>query len=99
MHNMNILKKSEFTDLIYYERERSERTNSPFSLIHMDLKNNNGNTNSHAFEEFINIIAPEFRTLDRPGWTKNNNICILLPETNIDGAKNATVKLKNKLKK
>ena len=98
MKNLKILNKSEFADLICYERERSERTNSPFSLIHMDFKKNNGNTNPQAFKEFINIIAPEFRTLDRPGWTKNNTICILLPETNIDGAKNAAVKLKNKLK-
>jgi lipopolysaccharide/colanic/teichoic acid biosynthesis glycosyltransferase len=95
---MNILKKSEFTDLIYYERERSERTNNPFSLIHVDFKKNNGNTNAQAFKEFIKTIATEFRTIDRAGWTKNNTICILLPETQITGAKYAAVKFKNKLK-
>ena len=98
MEKIKILEKSEFSDLIYYERERSERTNNPFSLIHVDFKKNNGNTNAQAFKEFIKTIATEFRTIDRAGWTKNNTICILLPETNIDGAKNAAVKLKNKLK-
>ena len=98
MKNMNILKKSEFADLIYYERERSERTNSPFSLIHIDFSKINKSTDAQAFKEFIKTIEPSFRTIDRAGWFKDNTICILLPETKIDGAKHAAVKFKNKLR-
>jgi lipopolysaccharide/colanic/teichoic acid biosynthesis glycosyltransferase len=98
MKNLKILDKSEFADLIYYERERSERTNNHFSLIHVDFKKYNGNTNAQAFKEVIKTIESTFRTIDRAGWTKNNTICILLPETKTDGAKYAAVKFKNKLK-
>ena len=98
MKNFKILNKSEFTDLIYYEKERSERTNNHFSLIHVDFKKYNGHTNAQTFKEFVKLMESTFRTLDRAGLTKNNTICILLPETKADGAKYAAVKFKNKLK-
>ena len=98
MKKIKILEKSEFADLIYYERERSERTNRPFSLIHVDFTKIAKNTNAQAFKEIIKTIEPFLRTIDRAGWTKNNTICILLPETKIDGAKYVAAKIKNKLK-
>jgi exopolysaccharide biosynthesis polyprenyl glycosylphosphotransferase len=98
MKKLKIHNKLEFADLIYYEKERSDRTNNPFSLIHVDFKENNGNTNSQAYKEFIKTIEPELRTIDRAGRINNNTLCILLPETQITGAKYAAVKFKNKLK-
>jgi exopolysaccharide biosynthesis polyprenyl glycosylphosphotransferase len=104
MHQMNIFKKSEFTNLINYERERSERTNRPFSLIHIDFTKIDGNgdgqanRNAQAFKEIIKEIEPAIRTIDRIGWIKKNTLCVLLPETKIDGAKYAAVKIENKLK-
>ena len=97
MKNLKILEKSEFADLIYYERERSERTNRPFSLIHVDFTKIDTNTNAQAFEKIKKTIEPFLRTIDRIGWIKNNTICILLPETKIDGAKYVAVKIKNEL--
>ena len=97
MKKIKILEKSEFADLIYYERERSERTNRPFSLIHVDFTKIDKKTNAKAFKEIIITIEPFLRTIDRIGWIKNNTICILLPETKIDGAKYVAVKIKNKL--
>ena len=99
-----ILEQSEFTKLVRYERERSERTNRPFSLINVDFTKTKGKTNAQVFKGIINTIIIKtmdsmFRTIDRAGWTKNNTICILLPETQIDGAKCAAIKFKNKLKK
>ena len=93
-----ILKKLEFTKLVRYERERSERTNRPFSLINVDFTKTRGKTHAQVFKEIIKTIEPTFRTIDRAGWTMNNTICILLPETKIDGAKCAAIKFKNKLK-
>ena len=98
MHNMNILKKSEFTNLINYERERSERTNWPFSLIHIDLSKINVRKSGQSLNSIIKTIALSLRIIDRTGWINNNSICILLPETKTDGAKYAAVKFKNKLK-
>ncbi len=98
MEKIKILKKSEFADLLHYERERSERTNRPFSLIHVDFTKSNGNNNAQAFKEFIKTIEPEFRTIDRAGWTTKNTLCFLLPETETDGAKYAALKFKNQLK-
>jgi lipopolysaccharide/colanic/teichoic acid biosynthesis glycosyltransferase len=97
MHNLKILNKSEFNDLISYERERSERTNSPFSLIYVDLSKINGRTNGKSFEKIIKTIAISIRNIDRTGWLKNNTIGIFLPDTQITGAKTAAIKFKNKL--
>ena len=97
MSNLEILNKSEFNDLISYERERSERTNSPFSLIYVDLSKINGRTNGKYFEKIIKTIAISIRNIDRTGWLKNNTIGIFLPNTQITGAKTATIKFKNKL--
>ena len=97
MHNMNILKKSEFTDLLYYERERSERTNSPFSFILVDLSKINVRKNGQSFNNIIKTIALSLRTIDRTGWIESNTIGIFLPDTKLIGAKAAAVKFKNKL--
>jgi hypothetical protein len=97
MHNLKILNKSEFNDLISYERERSDRTNSPFSLIYVDLSKINGRTNGKSFEKIIKTIAISIRNIDRTSWLKNNTIGIFLPDTQITGAKTATIKFKNKL--
>jgi lipopolysaccharide/colanic/teichoic acid biosynthesis glycosyltransferase len=94
---MNILKKSEFTDLLYYERERSERTNSPFSLILVDLSKINVRNNGQSFNNIIKTIALSLRTIDRTGWIESNTIGIFLPDTKLIGAKTAAVKFKNKL--
>ena len=93
-----ILEKSEFTELVRYERERSERTNRPFSLINIDFTKTKEKTNAQVFKEIIKIIEPSIRILDRVGWIKNNTICILLPETQIAGARFAAEKFKNKSK-
>jgi len=97
MLNMNILKKSEFTDLLYYERERSERTNCPFSLIHINLSKINVRKNGQSFNNIIKTIALSLRTIDRTGWIESNTIGIFLPDTKLIGAKAAAVKFKNKL--
>ena len=93
-----ILEKSEFAELVRYERERSERTNRPFSLINIDFTEANGKNNARFFKEIIKTIEPLIRILDRVGWINKNTICILLPETQIDGAQFVLEKFKNKLK-
>ena len=93
-----ILEKSEFTELVRYERERSERTNRPFSLINIDFTKIKGKNNARVFKEIIKTIEPSIRILDRVGWIKKNTVGILLPETQIAGAQFVSEKFKNKLK-
>ena len=97
MHNMNILEKADFTDLIYYERERSERTNSPFALIHVDLSNINMRANEKSLNTIIKTVALSLRTIDRTGWIESNTIGIFLPDTPLRGAKIAAAKFKQNL--
>jgi len=99
MHTMKILEKSEFIDLIYYERARSERTNSPFSLIQVDLSRINGGMNGQSLEKIIKTIELSVRTIDRIGWIENNILGVFLPETKLTGAKAVAVKFKNILTK
>jgi len=97
MNSIKVLEKSEFNNLISYERERSERTNNPFSLIQVDLSKIKGLTNGQSFENIIKTIAFLTRTIDRTGWIDDNAIGVFLPETKLDGAKAAAVKYKMKL--
>lgn len=92
-----ILEKSEFAELVRYEKERSERTNRPFSLINIAFTKINGKNNARVLKEILKTIEPLIRILDRVGWINKNTICILLPETHIDGAKFVSEKFKNKL--
>ena len=95
---MKILEKSDFTDLIHYERERSERTNNPFSLIHIDLSKIKEGTNGACSKKAVEIISSSIRTIDRLGWIQKELIGVLLPDTSQHGAEVLAEKLRNKLK-
>ncbi len=94
---MKILEKSEFIELICYERERSERTNSSFSLIHVDLVKINGQASPKFIERIIRIISNTVRTTDRIGIIDEHAIRLFLPDTQLTGAQAAAVKCKKKL--
>lgn len=97
MDNTKIIKKTEFPSLISYEKERTERNNSPFSLIHIDLSNLNGRRNVQFTQNILNTMTMSIRTTDRLGWMGEHILCILLPDTNLEGAKAAATKYKNRL--
>jgi len=98
MYKKKVLEKSNFVDLIHYERERSERTNNPFSLLSVDLSKIKGYTDDQYSKKVVKTIASSIRTIDRTGWIKNHTMGVLLPETSLDGAKVVAEKLKIKLK-
>lgn len=95
---MELLDKTIFSGLVHYERERSERTNNPFSLICVDLSKIKERTNNQYPKEIVEIIIPLIRTIDRVGWIKDSTLGVLLPDTSIRGAKIVAEKLKGKLK-
>ncbi len=96
MESLKILDYSEFTRLIHYERERTDRTNNPFSLIHVYIKINE-QIDSQKNKKIIKKIALSIRTIDRVSKINNNTLCVLLPETQITGAKIVALKLKKEL--
>ena len=93
MESLKILDYSELTKLIHYERERTDRTNNPFSLIHVYIKINE----QIDGQKIIKKIALSIRTIDRVSKINNNTLCVLLPETQIAGAKIVALKLKKEL--
>jgi hypothetical protein len=96
MESLKILNYSEFTKLIHFERERTDRTNNSFSLIHVYIKINEL-IDGQKFKKIIKKIALSIRTIDRVSKINNNTLCVLLPETQITGAKMVALKLKKEL--
>jgi len=92
-----VLDKVNFATLIHDERERSERTNKPFSFLCIDLSKMNDRSNGHRFKKVLGTITSSIRTIDRIGWIRNNLIGVLLPDTPMKGALTVAEKLKDKL--
>ena len=92
-----VLDKVNFADHLHYERERSERTNNPFSLICIDLSKTEEYSNGQDFEKILNIITSSIRIVDRVGWIQKNLIGVILPDTPTGGAVTVAKKLKDSL--
>ncbi len=88
----------EFQKWILYERERSDRKKSIFSLVIYSLCGSDKKRN--ISRECVELLKDNIRSTDHIGWYGNNKIGILLPETDKSGAvifaKNMTVQ-KNSL--
>jgi len=95
--NGTVLDKVNFAAQLRYERERSERTNNPFSLICIDLSKTNEYSNGKDFEKILDIISSSIRTVDRVGWIRKNLIGIILPDTPTVGAVTVAKKLEDRL--
>jgi len=95
--NGKVLDKANFAGHLRYERERSERTNHPFSLICIDLSKIKECSNGHGFEEVLDIITASIRAIDCVGWIQKNLIGIILPDTPTVGAVTVAKKLKDSL--
>ncbi|MBN2656311.1 MAG: sugar transferase [Spirochaetales bacterium] len=78
----NIFTYDEFKALITYERSRSDRNGSVFSIIILDTSQKN----QMSLKNIITKITQVSRTIDCVGWYENDNIALLLPDTREDGA-------------
>jgi lipopolysaccharide/colanic/teichoic acid biosynthesis glycosyltransferase len=85
----NIFSEDEFKALITYERSRSDRNGSLFSIIIIDASQKQ----EKSLKKMINKVAQVTRTIDCIGWYERDNIAVLLPDTAEAGA----VTLGNKL--
>jgi lipopolysaccharide/colanic/teichoic acid biosynthesis glycosyltransferase len=83
----------EFQKWILYERERSDRKKSIFSLVIYSLCGADKKRN--ISRECVELLKDNIRSTDHIGWYENNKIGVLLPETDKSGAvifaKNMTV--------
>ena len=95
--NGKLLDKANFAGHLHYERERSERTNNPFSLICIDLSKTKEYSNGQDFEKILNIITSSIRIVDRVGWIQENLIGIILPDTPKGGVVTVVEKFKGSL--
>ena len=78
----NIFTYEEFKALITYERSRSDRNGSVFSIIILDTSQKK----QKDLKKIVNKISQVSRTIDCLGWYENDNIAILLPDTKEEGA-------------
>ena len=78
----NIFSRDEFKALITYERTRSDRNGSIFSIIILDTSSKQ----LKDLKKIINKTKHIARSIDCIGWYDNDNIAILLPDTENKGA-------------
>lgn len=78
----NIFTAEEFKALITYERSRSDRNGSVFSIIILDTSQKK----EKDLKSVINKISQVTRAIDCIGWYENDNIGLLLPDTKEEGA-------------
>lgn len=77
-----IVTSIEFQDSIQYERTRSDRFSTVFSVMVVNL----GDPDQSIFEAFLVELCKKKRAVDCIGWNTPNSISILLPETDLEGA-------------
>ncbi|NIR43251.1 MAG: hypothetical protein GWN83_04490, partial [Gemmatimonadetes bacterium] len=73
-----------FHTLVRKERQRSERTNEPFSLV--VFENDAGASPALPFKRLERELLERVRELDEIGWYDERRIGVLLPHTAADGA-------------
>lgn len=79
-----ICSHADFFSLIEFERSRSHRVQKPFSVILIDIDQQNDYLIN--VELIVNDILKRIRKIDQLGWYDNNRIGILLPNTDHNGA-------------
>lgn len=93
-----LLISSYFQKRIYEEEARTHRTNSPFSLIFIDLDLNHMTGEIHK-EKVYRVLADSVfknsRETDLKGWFNDHIMAVLLPETPYSGAEVLCTKLIN----
>lgn len=77
-----VLSVVHFRQLVQYERVRSDRFGSSFSILEISP----GQSNDDLSSSWINHLKTSKRVVDHLGWKQNGIISILLPDTDHQGA-------------
>ena len=91
-----VLDYTTFAELVRYERERSDRGGSPFSMLHIAVIGGNGHTEKLELSA-ARQLSQSLRMIDRIGIFDKNCISVLLPDTDQEGAASLAEKLKKRL--
>jgi PleD family two-component response regulator len=79
-----IYEREKFIELIELERDRVHRDNQQFSLIIINV-NENDNRISETIK-LVDKISKRVRRIDQIGWYDKNHLGVLLPHTSKAGA-------------
>jgi hypothetical protein len=92
----NVLDHTTFAELVRYERERSARDGTPFSILYVAVIGGNGHTEKLKLSA-VSLLSQSLRMIDRIGILNNNGISVLLLDTDKEGAASVVAKLKKRL--
>ncbi len=84
INSRSIYPDKEFKEILNYERIRTDRNGSVFSITLFsspDLYKNKKNLN-----RFIDELMSQIRLIDHAGWYDKDYVAVLLPDTDADGA-------------
>lgn len=100
-----LLAPSLFLARLRQERLRSERSNSPLSLVILDLprllslvENSTGMSPRRVRRHLANILQESTRESDVKGWHEGGKISLIAPDTNEAGARTLVKKLAGRIK-
>jgi lipopolysaccharide/colanic/teichoic acid biosynthesis glycosyltransferase len=90
----NILSKHHFLDRLREEKRRADRSKAPLSIAIFHLQDE-GITGKDPIEELLNLLQKKTRQTDIKGWIDQNEIGLILPDTNGEGANRFIEKIEN----
>jgi len=90
----NILPKDHFLDRLREEKRRVDRSKAPLSVAIFHLQEE-GITGKNPIEELLNHLHKNTRETDIKGWIDQNEIGLILPDTNGEGVNRFVKKIKN----
>ena len=90
---MNILARSHFLNRLRIEKRRVDRSKAPLSVVlfsfHIKERDN-----VRQIQEFLSSLHRNTRETDIKGWVDNDVIGLILPDTDVTGAKKYVEKIK-----
>lgn len=90
----NILPKDHFLDRLREEKRRVDRSKAPLSIAIFHLQKE-GISGKNLIEELLNLLHKNTRETDIKGWTDQNEIGVILPDTDGGGVNRFVEKIKN----
>lgn len=84
-NDLGIYSSTEFQAILRYERARADRASSTFSLVMVDSQLHLGNKNDAL--HLVRALRQRIRTTDVIGWLDDATLSVLLPGTDLNGAR------------
>jgi lipopolysaccharide/colanic/teichoic acid biosynthesis glycosyltransferase len=89
-----ILPKSHFLNRLWFEKRRVDRSKAPLSIVLFSFHIKETD-NVRQIQEFLKSLHKNTRETDIKGWVDNDVIGLILPDTDVTGAKKYVEKVRN----